>query len=397
MMNSFSPSEVKKILSLKDKTPCFLFEKKRLKKMIQSYQNAIRNHCPNTQPYYAIKSNDYEGILKTVAKSGFGLDASGLRELKLAKKTGSKKVIFTGPGKTKTDLLYAINHFRDITVHVDSFDELERLKEVKSRKKIDVGVRVNTAYQKEWNKFGIPLEELKLFIKKVNKITHLNFAGIHFHNSWNDSADNYIHSLELIIKYIQSNLSEKERGQIKILDIGGGLYQTDLEANLQYKKGVSKNHLENLTGHKGYSAQSIDEFFKAIGEFYQKKIEPVLPDVTIYTEPGRWMCSHCFHILLKVTDVKKEDLIILDGGTDNFGFKHNNKYYYPIINLSNPSKTEKKMILAGSLCSNYDTWGYFCFSKKIKTGDILLIPFQGAYTYSLRRNFIKETPEVIHI
>jgi diaminopimelate decarboxylase len=40
-------------------------------------------------------------------------------------------------------------------------------------------------------------------------------------------------------------------------------------------------------------------------------------------------------------------------------------------------------------------WGYRYFGKEIKEGDILMIPTQGAYTYSLRQEFIKAVPPVL--
>lgn len=397
-MNShIFPKDLNKYLSFRKKSPCFLFEKSILLNKAKEYQNAIDSYCPNAEPYYAIKSNDYQEILKTLVGLKFGLDASGARELNLAKKADAKKVIFTGPSKSKDDLLYAIKNFENVTIHVDSFDELDRLRQIKPKKKINICVRINTAYQEEWNKFGIPLDQLKKFINKTKKITHLNFIGIHFHNSWNSSASNYVNTLNLILTYVQNNLSVLERSKFKIIDIGGGLFQTELEAELRYKKNSSGNIFENIIGHRVRPAQHIEDFFKELGKFYEKKLKIVLPKIKLYTEPGRWISSHCFHILLKVTDIKNEKLIIIDGGTDNFGFDHNNKYYYPIINLSSPSKKEKKLILAGSLCSNYDIWGYYCYTKKFKIDDALLIPFQGAYTYSLRKNFIREIPTVFDI
>jgi diaminopimelate decarboxylase len=51
----------------------------------------------------------------------------------------------------------------------------------------------------------------------------------------------------------------------------------------------------------------------------------------------------------------------------------------------------------GSLCTPHDVWGYSYFGEDIKTGDILLIPSQGAYTYSLHQNFIKPMATVVSL
>jgi diaminopimelate decarboxylase len=71
--------------------------------------------------------------------------------------------------------------------------------------------------------------------------------------------------------------------------------------------------------------------------------------------------------------------------------------YFPEINLSRPDLTEHPCYVLGSLCTPHDVWGYGYFGSDIQPGDILLIPTQGAYTYSLRQNFIKPLPKTIII
>ena len=142
--------------------------------------------------------------------------------------------------------------------------------------------------------------------------------------------------------------------------------------------------------------QEINSLFSNIQNFLQKSFFGSLKNLQIFTEPGRWLCSHCFHILLRVIDIKNNELIILNGGTENFGFSMDNKYYCAFYNLTHPAKTEKKIIMAGSLCSIDDIWGYYCYAKKICIKDTIFIPFQGAYTYSFAKDFIQPFPLVHH-
>jgi diaminopimelate decarboxylase len=118
-------------------------------------------------------------------------------------------------------------------------------------------------------------------------------------------------------------------------------------------------------------------------------------DCLFYAEPGRWLCNDAMHILLTVVDKKSEDLVITDGGTNIIGWERFETDYFPVINLSRPSKSEHKCFILGSLCTPHDVWGYGYFGKGIEPGDLLLIPNQGAYTYSLRQEFIKPLPEVV--
>ena len=56
---------------------------------------------------------------------------------------------------------------------------------------------------------------------------------------------------------------------------------------------------------------------------------------------------------------------------------------------------ERSCRIFGSLCTPYDIWGTSYFGKEIRPGDVLIIPRQGAYAYSLRQSFIKPRSKVI--
>ena len=96
-------------------------------------------------------------------------------------------------------------------------------------------------------------------------------------------------------------------------------------------------------------------------------------------------------------DIKNEKTGIADGGNNMIGWeKHQFFYYTPFFNLSQfTDKKEIPFVTYGSLCMPDDIWGYFLFTAgQPKEGDILLLPYQGAYTYTLAQNFIREVPKV---
>ena len=72
--------------------------------------------------------------------------------------------------------------------------------------------------------------------------------------------------------------------------------------------------------------------------------------------------------------------------------------YTPVFNLSNFSaKKEFPFLLYGSLCTVDDIWGYYVYASKLEEKDVLIIPYQGAYTYSTAQEFIRDIPKVIDI
>jgi diaminopimelate decarboxylase len=100
------------------------------------------------------------------------------------------------------------------------------------------------------------------------------------------------------------------------------------------------------------------------------------------------------HIVLSVVDIKDETNVILGGGVNMVGWQRFEYEYFPLINISSPSKKEIKCNMWGHLCTTWDIWGYFCYSGKFKKGDIIVVPNQGALTYSLAQNFIYSIPQV---
>ncbi|HDS15911.1 MAG TPA: decarboxylase, partial [Proteobacteria bacterium] len=113
--------------------------------------------------------------------------------------------------------------------------------------------------------------------------------------------------------------------------------------------------------------------------------------------PGRWLCNDTMHLLLQVIDRKEIDLAITDAGTNSIGWERFVWDYFPILNLSRPALEERPCEIMGSLCTPDDLWGNSYWGEDLKAGDYLLIPNQGAYTYSLRQQFIKTAAPVVNL
>jgi diaminopimelate decarboxylase len=141
-------------------------------------------------------------------------------------------------------------------------------------------------------------------------------------------------------------------------------------------------------------ATGIDEFAAAIAAALQEHVLAHI-DCRIHVEPGRWLCSDAMHILITVVDKKADDLVIADAGTNALGWERFESDYFPLVNLTRPGLTERACTVFGSLCTPHDVWGFSVHGAGIEAGDVLLVPRQGAYTYSLRQRFIKPLPEVV--
>jgi diaminopimelate decarboxylase len=149
----------------------------------------------------------------------------------------------------------------------------------------------------------------------------------------------------------------------------------------------------NPSGHYYLPGTAIEQFGEALGQAVQQHLVG-LADLTVCLEPGRWLCHDGMHLLMTVVDCKDTDLAITDAGTNAVGWEKFETDYVPVINLSRPALVEQVCEIHGCLCTPHDLWGHAFWGEALHPGDVLLIPSLGAYTYSLRQDFIKALPKV---
>jgi diaminopimelate decarboxylase len=89
--------------------------------------------------------------------------------------------------------------------------------------------------------------------------------------------------------------------------------------------------------------------------------------------------------------------VIVDGGIHMVGWERYLQIYHPVVNLTHPAETELAVRLGGSLCDCEDVLGRYCYAERMEEGDLLLIPYQGAYSYTTAQNFIRDIPPVIDL
>jgi diaminopimelate decarboxylase len=392
-------------------TPCYVFDKEEVQKNYRAFVSGFKNNGLEIKPFYATKSNYYIGILKTVVEEGGGIDVSSQRELKLALKAKAKEIIYTGPAKTKKDFELILKHHSKITINLETLRELRLLSDMAVKAKITIkcGVRIYTVNQSGWTKFGIPINRLKNFFDEAIKLDGIDFCGIHFHISFNYTPERYVATLKELGEYLKSNFPAEELGRFKYLDIGGGILPDALEGVYSWNPKQLMQYPDEETFLSEIRADSFqprilpievspfDAFASEITGAFNEHIKPLLPKIQVYAEPGRFISHSSMHLLTSLIDIKEDKFAIADGGNNMVGWeKYQYIYYAPCFNLSQfDLKNEIPFLVYGSLCTPEDIWTYYIYTKnKPVEGDLLCIPFQGSYTYTLAQNFIKDIPPV---
>jgi diaminopimelate decarboxylase len=387
-------------------SPLYLIDPGALRQRAREYLAAFRTHLPNVRVYYALKSNSHPQVLRYLLAEGLGADVSSGLELTAALEAGAGDIIFSGPGKTDGELDLAVAHAGHVRVLLDSFAELERLDAAAARAglgapasgamRVRAGVRLTTDERGLWRKFGIPLSELGRFWEAAALRARVRLEGVQFHTSWNLGPAQQVAFLERLGEAL-AHLSPDVRRQIEFVDAGGGFWPPAGEwIHRPDGAPLREADLAGLVGsrllpHHVRPAAPIAEFAAALAEAFNRAIRPHA-DARLCVEPGRWLCHEGLHILLTVVDRKASDLVITDAGTNAIGWERYEMDYFPVINLSRPDPAEHPCMVLGSLCTPHDVWGLAYCGSDIAPGDVLLLPCQGAYTYSLRQEFIKPLP-----
>ncbi|MGD9159846.1 MAG: decarboxylase [Desulfobacteraceae bacterium] len=353
-----------------------------------------------------MKSNHLPEISQKAVKLGSGLDVSSGTELMSALSTGCEKILFSGPGKRDEELELAVKNSERITIMLDSPGEYKRLSAVAgrfkkdNRKKISTGIRIRNPFQGNWNKFGTLLAELGHFLKMVAEDEFIEAAGIQFHTSWNLGPDAQVKLIDDIGNYLKYRVPKSHLKDFRFLDIGGGYWPDSGEwlnpENTAIGKLIKTIYPAVKFDNRHYYMKSkgLAVFSREISGAI-KRHGDILKNLEIWAEPGRWISTASMHILLKVIDVKNHDAAITDGGINILGWERPLTEYIPVINLTRPSGAEKNITVFGSLCTPDDIWCRTLFGRNIKKDDIIIIPNQGAYTYSLRQAFIKPVPRIV--
>jgi len=392
-------------LAEQHETPFYAYDDAGFADALTSFRDHFEAHVPRHHAFYAVKSNPHPLLIAAAVRGGYGLDVSSGRELCVALALPPSPIVFSGPAKSTADLTTAVEHADRVIINMDSFRELERLGEVTASrgKPARAGVRVFTGHHGAWSKFGIPVHDLKRFWQEARRYPHVQLEGIQFHLSWNRDARPYAAILEELAATLARDFTPDERKAIRFLDVGGGYRPHLLEGYFPGDHPLGAV-IQTAAGHFGQDTEftqpfyvkpsiPLSEYAEVIGKAIDEHLRPLL-DCDYYTEPGRVVSTFAMHIVLRVVDRKADDLVIVDGGINMVGWERYLATYCPVVNLTRPASQEVEVRIGGSLCDCEDVWGARVYGERVEEGDVLVVPFQGAYSFSTAQEFIRPIPAV---
>ena len=115
-------------------TPIYCYSYKQLKENISNFKKNFKSFSPLI--CFAIKSNTNVNLIREIKKLGLGADVVSMGELMMALKAGidPRKIVFSGVGKTSSEISYAIDK-KILLINAESKSEIIEIEKIAKLKK----------------------------------------------------------------------------------------------------------------------------------------------------------------------------------------------------------------------------------------------------------------------
>lgn len=357
-------------------TPCYVYSQQAILDVYRDYSHSFA--AIDHQICYAVKANSNLAVLGVLAQAGAGFDIVSRGELMRVLAAGGQasRVVFSGVGKTRTDIQYALTQGIGC-FNVESISELTLINEVAQQldKRAPISLRVNPDVDANThpyistglkdNKFGIAHDKAVAVYEQAATLPHIEIMGIDCHiGSQLTEVAPFIAALDKLIELIQSL---RAKGiHLQHVDLGGGL-------------GV----------------RYIDETPVSISEFADALLPKLMAlGLTVFFEPGRSMVANAGVLLTSVNILKPtehKNFAIVDAAMNDLIRPALYQAQMAVIPNVLPSQG-----LATTGTAAWDIVGAICetgdFLAKdrllnLATGDVLAVTGAGAYGFNMSSNY----------
>jgi diaminopimelate decarboxylase len=368
-------------------TPAYVYSLDALRQQFRVFDQAF-----SSVPHlvcFSVKANSNIALLRAFAKEGGGFDIVSAGELFRALKAGAdpKKIVFSGVGKTKEEIEYALES-GILMFNVESEHELVALNEIAGgiKQKAPISLRINPDVDPQTHpyistgmkkaKFGVDIKRSVEAYKKAVSLPNLEVVGVDCHiGSQLTSLSPFVDALARVREYLDRVLVgslQKEGARIRYLDLGGGLGITYKDEMPPHPEAYASAILQGLAG----------------------------LDITLILEPGRVIVGNAGILVTEVQYLKETDekkFVIVDGGMNDLirpALYGSYQGIQPVIQ----DRGEKIVAdVVGPICESGDFFAKDREMARPKRGDLLAVMSAGAYGFTMASNYNShpKPPEVL--
>ncbi len=340
--------------------------------------NRAREAFNGIDIWFSVKSNPNPAILRLLANLGVGAAATSLKEMELAVSAGyaNKRTVFGGPGKSRSELEYAIR--RGIMIDVESLRELRIIEDLAGQLqgKVPVSIRVNVLHKPSKagelmagipSKFGFDEENVRdILIRET--LQHVEICGIHAHPASQVLDSKFFLDHYGKVARLSKELAEAIGFQLKFINFGGGL-------GIPYSSDESPLDLRML----GRQTVKILSSEFALRDEHRPELQ---------IELGRYLVAESGIFLTEIVDLKASrgiNFVITDSGISGLSrpaMPWAQQHPCSIVSKQNQSPTSAYKV-AGRTCLPSDILCENALLPDPRPGDILAVHNAGAYGYTM--------------
>lgn len=354
-------------------TPCYVYSGETIATNYRAYGDAFGD-LPH-EVHYAVKANGSLGILSLLANLGAGFDIVSGGELFRVLKAGgdSAKVVFSGVGKTASELEYALREGIG-SFNCESQEEVELLNKMAGQLEARpvVALRVNPDISAETHpyiatglrdhKFGIPFKAAERIYRDADRFPHLRFESIscHIGSQIFDTAV-FFEALEKVMTLVDR--LRNAGVSIRQLDLGGGL-------------GVPYRRDEN--------APSIAEYAASLANALKGK------NLRLLIEPGRSIVGPAGILLTQVVyrkTAESKEFIVVDAAMNDLIRPALYQSHHEVIPVVQRDVEAVTADVVGPVCETGDFLARDRRMPAVEPGDLLAVCTAGAYGFVQASNY----------
>ncbi|PKP86284.1 MAG: diaminopimelate decarboxylase [Alphaproteobacteria bacterium HGW-Alphaproteobacteria-17] len=364
-------------------TPVYVYSRAMLEAHAQEFRAALKD-VPKKHLAFAIKSNPNLGVLRVLARQGYGADvvSGGELERALAAGMAPDDIVFSGVGKTRTELALGLD--RGIgQFNIEHEAEGIALAEIALKKEmtaravlrvnpdVDAGTHAKISTGKADNKFGVGIDVAPAMFDRLAALPGLQMRGIAVHiGSQLTSLDPLEAAFERVGRLVADLRAAGH--SITHVDLGGGL-------------GVSYKADDNPPSMADYGAMVA----RVTKDW----------DVTLMFEPGRVIAGNTGVLLTEVLWVKPgatNPFVIVDAAMNDLARPALYDAYHDFVAVK-PTGEKMTASIVGPVCETGDTFARDRVTDRVESGDLAVFRTAGAYGATMASTYNSRSlvPEVL--
>lgn len=369
-------------------TPVYVYSSATLERHYRVFKAAVGE---KSHVFYAVKANGNLGVLMTLAALGAGADTVSEGEIRKALAAGipADRIVFSGVGKTATELAFAVEA-GIYQVNVESEGELETLSAIAAQRgkrqavvlrinpEIGAGGHAKITTGGAANKFGVSWSEAERLYVRAANMSGIAIKGLSLHIGSQIFDFSALEEAFRRTRGMMEGLMAQGLPATR-LDLGGGV-GIPYELNYPFS----------------YGTDSLETYGKMVRDVTKGL------DVELGFEPGRVIAGNAGLLLTRVLYLNARadrTFLVVDAAMNDLirpAMYESHHEIWP-VRAAPAGAAMQAYDVVGPICESSDTFAVERTLPELRAGDLIAMMSAGAYGASMSSTYNQRllVPEVL--